>query len=300
MTLLAFRERFLSEVAKTAMPGGRTLGFYTYCYDALLRFPPLANCALGDINEDLIARYQDYALLPTHLRPVGRATLNRRMATLRKALGLAMSWSLISKIPAVKILKGEREREFVFSRETLAEWLQRAPEPLRSFTILAVECGMCLSEMIQLTWDDIELFPIQDKYGFYGFLKVRKGKTKFRRRTLPITAMMKEVFERQRCSRTTGIVFVRSNGGAVLPQTVSQQARRLRNRLGLPWDACLHAARHTALTNFGTSGVDPFTLQLIAGHSNITTTKRYVHPSLINIQNAFSMRSDNLFRTKPE
>lgn len=53
----------------------------------------------------------------------------------------------------------------------------------------------------------------------------------------------------------------------------------MRQLLNLPWDACVHSARRTALTNLGLTGVDPFTLQRAAGHANITTTRKYVHPT---------------------
>jgi integrase len=42
-------------------------------------------------------------------------------------------------------------------------------------------------------------------------------------------------------------------------------------------DAGLHAMRHTFLTEAG-EYTDPFTLQYVAGHDNIKTTMRYVHP----------------------
>ena len=42
-------------------------------------------------------------------------------------------------------------------------------------------------------------------------------------------------------------------------------------------DAGLHALRHTFLTEAG-EYTDPFTLQYVAGHDNIKTTMRYVHP----------------------
>lgn len=45
----------------------------------------------------------------------------------------------------------------------------------------------------------------------------------------------------------------------------------MKTSLKLPWDACVHSARHTALTNLGLTGVDPFTLQRAAGHANIAT-----------------------------
>jgi integrase len=42
-------------------------------------------------------------------------------------------------------------------------------------------------------------------------------------------------------------------------------------------DAGLHALSHTFLTEAG-EYTDPFTLQYVAGHDNIKTTMRYVHP----------------------
>jgi integrase len=63
--------------------------------------------------------------------------------------------------------------------------------------------------------------------------------------------------------------------------------------LNLPWDACVHSARHTALTNLGLTGVDPFTLQRAAGHANITTTRKYVHPTPATMKDAFQKKVRN-------
>ena len=41
----------------------------------------------------------------------------------------------------------------------------------------------------------------------------------------------------------------------------------------------LYSLRHTFLTRLGESGCDAWTLARIAGHSSITISKRYVHPS---------------------
>jgi hypothetical protein len=43
----------------------------------------------------------------------------------------------------------------------------------------------------------------------------------------------------------------------------------MRNQLNLPWDACVHSARNTALTNLGLPGVDMFTVQRAAGHADV-------------------------------
>jgi integrase len=75
--------------------------------------------------------------------------------------------------------------------------------------------------------------------------------------------------------------------------TVIQQQERMRERLNLPWDACVHSARHTALTNLGLTATDQFTLQQSAGHSDISTTRKYVHPTPISMKDAFRKKTQN-------
>lgn len=41
----------------------------------------------------------------------------------------------------------------------------------------------------------------------------------------------------------------------------------------------LYSLRHTFLTRLGASGCDAWTLAGIAGHSNVSMSSRYVHPS---------------------
>ena len=85
-------------------------------------------------------------------------------------------------------------------------------------------------------------------------------------------------------------------------------ARRIRQRLSGPWvleeqigqvrkkikthpDAGLHALRHTFLTEAG-EYTDPFTLQYVAGHDNIKTTMRYVHPREAALHKLFARLAD--------
>jgi integrase len=52
-------------------------------------------------------------------------------------------------------------------------------------------------------------------------------------------------------------------------------------------DFVLHSLRHTMLTRLGESGVDAFTIMRIAGHSSITVSQRYIHPTPEAIERAF-------------
>ena len=53
----------------------------------------------------------------------------------------------------------------------------------------------------------------------------------------------------------------------------------MRRRLKPPDEFVLYSLRHAALTRLGKNGVDAFIIMRIAGHSSVTTSKRYVHPS---------------------
>ena len=50
----------------------------------------------------------------------------------------------------------------------------------------------------------------------------------------------------------------------------------------------LYSLRHTFLTRLGESGCDAWTLVRIAGHSNVSMSSRYVHPSEDAVLNAMT------------
>ena len=72
------------------------------------------------------------------------------------------------------------------------------------------------------------------------------------------------------------------------------QITRVRKKITTHPDAGLHALRHTFLTEAG-EYTDPFTLQYVAGHDNIKTTMRYVHPREDAVEKLF-VRLGNLPR----
>ena len=57
--------------------------------------------------------------------------------------------------------------------------------------------------------------------------------------------------------------------------------------LGMPAEFVIHSLRHTMLSWLGESGADAFTIMRIAGHSSVTVSQRYVHPSPELLETAF-------------
>jgi hypothetical protein len=68
---------------------------------------------------------------------------------------------------------------------------------------------------------------------------------------------------------------------------VNHAHERVRDVLGLPKEFVLHSLRHTFGTRLGEAGADAFTIMRILGHSTITVSQRYVHPTPETMENAF-------------
>ena len=61
----------------------------------------------------------------------------------------------------------------------------------------------------------------------------------------------------------------------------------IRDDLQLPNDCVIHSFRHTFLTRFGEAGADAFTIKKVAGHSSVTISERYIHPTPEGQERAF-------------
>jgi hypothetical protein len=237
--LRAFREDFITAIQAEKQDKPKTVLFYTYSFDSLLKFEPLAEACLDSIDERLVQRFTVWALARTCERDGERtcsvATVNRWRATLRKALRMARRWKVIQTVPEIPRLKGERERSFVFTEALRKKYDELAPEPLNSFIQFSCEIGICEGEIIELLKADVHMTEKADEWGHYGYLQIRKGKTEFRKRGLPITARAKEILTEWMPKSKSDLVFTRKGGiSPVSAFTLIQQQERMRNVLNLP------------------------------------------------------------------
>jgi site-specific recombinase XerD len=57
--------------------------------------------------------------------------------------------------------------------------------------------------------------------------------------------------------------------------------------LPVPQEFVLHSYRHTMLARIGEAGADAFTIMKLAGHSSVTVSQRYVHPTPEAVERVF-------------
>src|SRR5258708_17457247 len=130
----------------------------------------MRDLALDRIDEAVIERFKFWAL-----RKVGRTTVNRYLATLRK--GLRYAWrklKIIDKAPVIEQYQNERQVEYVFDEATYHLWLDNAEEPLRSASMLARNSGITRVEMLNLEKDCVIIRKDPDEDGNWGDLLIKR------------------------------------------------------------------------------------------------------------------------------
>jgi integrase len=78
-----------------------------------------------------------------------------------------------------------------------------------------------------------------------------------------------------------------SSDAPILGTSLDHQHEKVRDTLKLSEEFVVHSLRHTMLTRLGEAGADAFTIMKIAGHSSVTVSQRYVHPTPENLERAF-------------
>ena len=283
----AIAQRFLDHVEARHENKPQTIQFYAAKLNRLLEYQPIAGARLDRIDEGIIEGY-----VVARRAAVGPATVNRELATLRRMLRLAHEWKEIQRVPKIRLLTGERVRDFVLSRKQEEIYLAACPQPLNDLAVLLLETGLRIGEALHLEWADITLEPVNGAR--FGFLRVREGKSKNARRVIPLTDRASSMLRERLESKASQFVFANRDGQPYLGTSINHLHRDAvapkingKRRALFPGDFVLHSLRHTMLTRLGESGVDAFTIMRIAGHSSIVVSQRYIHPTPEAVERAF-------------
>lgn len=286
-TLADFKERFIGAIEVRCAEKPRTIAFYKEKFQRLLDHNPLASAKLNEIDEAMID-----AFVQERRKTVSPATVNRALATLRRCLRLAYRWRVIDRLPQITLLNGERNRDFVLSHDAEPKYLAACPQPLHDVALLILDTGLRLGEALALDWKDVQLEPA--KGSKYGYIRVRAGKSRNAKRNLSLTGRVREVLIARAATDGDALVF-----GGFQVTSIDHQHQKVREAVKddadkriFPDDFVIHSLRHTMLTRLGESGTDAFTIMRIAGHSSVTVSQRYVHPTPEAMEKAFERLED--------
>jgi len=101
------------------------------------------------------------------------------------------------------------------------------------------------------------------------------------------------MLSRRRAAAQTLFVFAGADRNVPHVSSLDHMHARSRKALKLSSEFVLHSLRHTYLTRLGLAGVEAFTIMKLAGHSSVTVSQRYVHPTPRAMEDAVT-RLDNM------
>lgn len=272
-----FAPKFMAAMETQCADKPATVHFYR---DKLkcLTASDLSKFGLDAIDEAAIDRYKQKRTkhISRRGKPLAIASVNRELATLRRLLRLAHEWKLIDRVPRIRLLRGEKNREFVLSHEQEPTYLAALSGPLHDVAVVLLDTGLRIKECLSLEWANVHLEPANG--ATHGYLTIRAGKSKnSKSRNVPLTHRVVAVLKTW--GPAEGLVFQRPNGQPLYQTWLNEQHAEVRDRLHLSVEFVPHSLRHTYGTRLGESGADAFTIMKLMGHSTVVVSQRYVHPS---------------------
>jgi integrase len=154
--------------------------------------------------------------------------------------------------------------------------------PWMQMILILQECGMRISELLQLPLDCLT----QDARGTF-YLRFMQGKMK-REHTIPVSQEIARLIQEQQqvvraTERSTALLFPNAKGGVSKQQSFAQQINRLaydhqvRDATGKLFRFQSHQFRHTVGTRMINLGVPHHFIQRYLGHLGPEMTNRYAH-----------------------
>ncbi len=176
-------------------------------------------------------------------------------------------------IPKIKGLKGKQRQGL--TKVQLKEYNRLAEvvcEPSRTILLLLPLTGMRISEICNLKYNNLQQIGERYIFKFIG-----KGD---KERIVPLSLKAQRIlitFMNE--YPNTVFIFQSIKGNAITPRAVRKHTQKIKLKAKTITDLSPHILRHTFATTMDSNGVSMKRLQKLLGHSNITTTSRYLHPT---------------------
>jgi integrase len=218
------------------------------------------NCRFSDVTEILCNEFRDYLL--TNLAVNSAAAY---FVKFKSVLAAAVRKNLLAQNPAKNVASvslQESHKEFL-SLEELQK-LSSTPfkyEDLRRASLFSALTGLRFSDILKLTWDEIQHSRSQGVH--IRFIQQKTGNVE----TLPVSEESLELLGERGQS-----------GEKVFKSLKKQQCMYLpfwAEKAGIDKDITFHSFRHTFATLQLTLGTDIYTVSKMLGHKNLQTTQIY-------------------------
>lgn len=283
-------ERFLNYIDQINSGSSHTRVSYLHDIEKFVGFLEREGIpSFEDVDRDIIINYISY--LREECLHSGNSVL-RRISTLRSFYHYLNEFGSVDTHPFSFVKLGKKTRkipEFLFYEEmiNLLDSIDlENDEGIRNRAMfeLMYACGLRVSEVVQLTLDDIHL---QESY-----VRIRgKGE---KDRIIPFYPQaadhLNNYLRRVRpklCEFDQECVFVNLKGKQLTTRGVEYILNKVVSKSGLIMNVHPHMFRHSFATHMLDNGADLRVVQEFLGHSSLSTTQIYVHVTQERLKDAY-------------
>jgi len=246
-------------------------------------------------------------ILPIHIQEMMNSfakthavkTCKNMLGDIKGVFRFAIDNKLIKSNPCEKIklpISYEEYQYYIYTEEQFNQLLDAATDTEHMIPILlAGLCGMRLSEVMGLTWNDIDFekhtVDIRKANVFVGSQVIERNKTKTKKSTRKIV-IPNYVIEILKDYKKVGLVFPRKDGKPEHGGNYRQRFSEFLKRNGLPHTR-FHDLRHFNATMMLKKGVPDKVAAGMLGHANTNMTKKYQH-IIDNMENRPAIALDSI------
>ncbi len=301
--LADFCDRYIEMADQTLAP--TTKAFYVNVIEKIIK-PALGHLMLDAIKPIHVQQFVGI-LMGDDIRVDGRgdrlkpATVKRYLTVLKSIMTKAYKLELIDKNPTdsakLDLPTVEDPEVEIFSKEEAAHMLsclEGEPMMFQVLIHLAIVTGCRRGELVALKWDCIDfetetLTVKQSNYKLKGEeIKTKGTKTAKSKREISLPPYLIDMLKTYRREQTIerfrlgdqwhdgGWIFTQYNGEPMHPQTPTRQFDKFLKRHNIPHRK-FHALRHTSATLLLLAGTNIKSVSGRLGHTQLSTTNRYVH-----------------------
>jgi len=233
---------------------------------------------IGMIDRKTIRRY--LAWLAEH--DIQKRTIARRLSSIRSMYHFCLQKKWLEINPTEDLEHPKLEKKIppsvqyahvqtLFDQPDLHVWTGFRDRVIME---LLYSSGLRVSELVAINREDID---------FASLLMRLKGKGR-KERIIPITPnaagwIQRYVLHPDRIERDKTALFLNRDGTRLSPRSVDRKFRKYLVQSGLSATITPHTIRHTIATHWLENGMDLKTIQVLLGHSALTTTTIYTHVS---------------------